>query len=602
MTQPLRTQILVVTAVLAVVVLSATFYAARVTYREEVAHLGDETLALTAMVTAYVDRNLSAADAVAWTATRHPAVRALRPTAIEEVLQPLVGGSGNVVRNVVLADAGGTPVAWARPPVTSVEGELSSAWLASVAASGRQATSSLLGGADANLHAIVLGYPIEGSTPGQMVGTLGLVIHLEALETVLRSIPLPAESVVTITDDRSIVLARSLDARLYVGRSVETDPADVRDPRAVPPSATRAGMDGVERVYGNAVLTGAPWLVSVGIPTAAADLRTAPIYVRNVAIAAGTLVIILSLLLYFSRRWIVGVREVRRVSERVAAGDLSPLAQQDFGALELNQLHDSLGGMINSLRAAQEAVDAQVAEERRIRTEKESLQQQLIRQERLAAIGVLVSGVAHELNNPLQAILGFAELLTMHEELPEGVRRDLSLIQRESTRASAIIRNLQRFGRQTSEPSPVRLSDVVASVMELRQRKIETQGIRIDLEDQSDAIVSAVFTELQQVVLNFVINAEQAVRDLDPSRRRILIRTSDGRNTARLEVEDHGDGVPPDDEGKLFQPFFTTKPVGEGTGLGLSVSYGIITSHGGETGYHLSRHGGAIFYFELPTT
>ncbi len=257
--------------------------------------------------------------------------------------------------------------------------------------------------------------------------------------------------------------------------------------------------------------------------------------------------------------------------------------------------------MINNLRGAQEAVAAQVAEERRVREEKESLQRQLIRQERLAAIGVLVSGVAHELNNPLQAILGFAELLNLHENLPDDVRHDLSLIRRESTRASAIIRNLQRFGRQSSAPSPVKLSDVVASVLELRQRKIESQGIRLDIEDQSDAVVSAVFTELQQVVLNFLINAEQAVLPLDAPRRRVKIRTSDARNSARLEVEDYGDGVPPGDEAKLFQPFFTTKPVGEGTGLGLSVSYGIITSHGGEIGYRRSHTGGAIFYFELPT-
>jgi len=181
------------------------------------------------------------------------------------------------------------------------------------------------------------------------------------------------------------------------------------------------------------------------------------------------------------------------------------------------------------------------------------------------------------------------------------VRHDLSLIRRESTRASAIIRNLQRFGRQTSAPSPVKLSDVVGSVLELRQRKIEAQDIRLDIEDQSDAVVSAVFTELQQVVLNFLINAEQAVLPLEDSRRRVKIRTSDARNSARLEVEDYGDGVPPGDEAKLFQPFFTTKPVGEGTGLGLSVSYGIITSHGGEIGYRRSHTGGAIFYFELPT-
>jgi C4-dicarboxylate-specific signal transduction histidine kinase len=148
----------------------------------------------------------------------------------------------------------------------------------------------------------------------------------------------------------------------------------------------------------------------------------------------------------------------------------------------------------------------------------------------------------------------------------------------------------------------VRLSDVLASVLELRQRKIESQGIQLEIEDQSEAVVSAVFTELQQVVLNFVINAEQAVAPLAEARRRIRIRTADGRNSARLEVEDDGDGVPVGDEAKLFQPFFTTKSVGEGTGLGLSVSYGIITSHNGEIGYRHAHGGGAIFFFELPTT
>jgi C4-dicarboxylate-specific signal transduction histidine kinase len=109
----------------------------------------------------------------------------------------------------------------------------------------------------------------------------------------------------------------------------------------------------------------------------------------------------------------------------------------------------------------------------------------------------------------------------------------------------------------------------------------------------------AIFTQLQQVVLNFVINAEQAVmHGLQP--RRIIIRTSDVGQHARLEVQDSGPGVPRDHEAKLFQPFFTTKSVGEGTGLGLSVSYGIIQSHGGTIGYRAAPGGGALFYFELP--
>jgi two-component system sensor histidine kinase HupT/HoxJ len=110
----------------------------------------------------------------------------------------------------------------------------------------------------------------------------------------------------------------------------------------------------------------------------------------------------------------------------------------------------------------------------------------------------------------------------------------------------------------------------------------------------------AVFAELQQVVLNFVINAEQAVKNRE-GRHLISIRVDEGEGLGRIEVRDNGPGVPEADEPKLFQPFFTTKPVGEGTGLGLSVSYGIIESHGGTIGYRRASDGGAIFYFELPT-
>jgi C4-dicarboxylate-specific signal transduction histidine kinase len=370
----------------------------------------------------------------------------------------------------------------------------------------------------------------------------------------------------------------------------------------VPHTDVRLGMDGVERIFGNALVARGPWLVSVGIPTAVARARTGSIDRRNLSIMLGALVFVLLLSLLVTERAQTALNDLGQTAKRVAHGDLSPLEPRDQGSVELTQLHLGLGGMINSLREAQDAVAAQVAEERRVRDEKESLQRQLIRQERLAAIGVLVSGVAHELNNPLQAILGFAELLHLQDDLPDTVKHDLALIRRESARASAIIRNLQRFGRQTTEPTPVRLSDVLASVLELRQRKIESQGIQLEIEDQSEAVVSAVFTELQQVVLNFVINAEQAVAPLAEARRRIRIRTADGRNSARLEVEDDGDGVPVGDEAKLFQPFFTTKSVGEGTGLGLSVSYGIITSHNGEIGYRHAHGGGAIFFFELPTT
>jgi signal transduction histidine kinase len=136
--------------------------------------------------------------------------------------------------------------------------------------------------------------------------------------------------------------------------------------------------------------------------------------------------------------------------------------------------------------------------------------------------------------------------------------------------------------------------------MELRLRKLEESDISVELEERSKALVSAIFTELQQVVLNFAINAEQAIVLSLSAERRIIFRSGDRDGWAWIEVEDSGPGVPPEHEAKLFQPFYTTKPVGEGTGLGLSVSYDIIRLHNGRIGYRPAPSGGAIFYFELP--
>jgi signal transduction histidine kinase len=598
MARPVRQQVVGIAAILAVVVVGAVLFSSRITYQEQVQHLRSEALAMSATVVAYFERNLDTADDAAEIAVAHPDIRSLDGDAAVRVLKPLVGVDP-AIRNALLADAAGKPIAWAKPPQPTIEGRITAEWLRSAAQSPVSVFGPVLGAPEHLGHAIVTARPIPGAE-GEAIGVVAVVVGLEAFEAAFAKIPLPPGSVITVTDARSVVVARSLDADRYVGRPSEAGNPAPRSPADVPSTDVRVGLDGVERAYGNTVVARGPWLASVGIPTAVARERTAPIERRNVLIMLGALAFVLLLSLLVTERALRALNEMRRTAERVAGGDLSPLPAQNLGSVELNEVHQGLAGMITNLRAAQDAVAAQMAEERRMREEKESLQRQLIRQERLAAIGVLVSGVAHELNNPLQAILGFSELLQLHDELPESVQHDLGLIRRESTRASAIIRNLQRFGRQTTEPSPVRLSDVLASVLELRQRKMEAQGIRLDIEDQSEAVVSAVFTELQQVVLNFLINAEQVVATLEPERRRILIRTSDGRNSARLEVEDDGDGVPAGDEPKLFQPFFTTKPVGEGTGLGLSVSYGIITSHAGEIGYRPSPRGGAIFYFELP--
>ena len=430
-----------------------------------------------------------------------------------------------------------------------------------------------------------------------------VVVYLErgldmaAIQTVIGAIPLPTNAVITITDDRSVVLARSREPDRFVGQPIDADALPIR---SVPPFVVREGVDGVERVFANAVFHGGPLLVSVGIPTTVAWERSAPVYRRNLGIGIGVTLFTLLLEFILLRPYMKAFDRAIQFTTRVAAGDLTSPEPMRMPSLEMERTQQSVIEMVEKLREAREAVAAQVREERRMREELESLQRQVIRQERLAAIGVLVSGVAHELNNPLQAILGFAELLQLRKDLPENVRGELALIQKESSRASAIIRNLSRFSRQqTVDPSPVRLRDVLASVIELRQRKLEQENIDLEVDEHPHPPVLAVFNELQQVVLNFMINAEQAVREAPPPKR-ITVRVTHHTGRVRLEVQDTGPGVPAEHEAKLFQPFFTTKPVGEGTGLGLSVSYGIIQSHGGAIGYRRAPGGGALFYFELP--
>ena len=598
MAQSLRRQVSTVFVILTLVVYTAIGYGAYLTYGEHLRQLAAETSTMAATVGVYVNQNLDAADSVAVTASRHPSMRALDPKAAAEVLLPLVGGRDQLFNNALMADTNGQVQAWARPPDARVEGLVDRSWLKSVATTGTTQVSPMLGGPGDSAHSIVLGYPILG-VDNAVVGVLGLSMHLESIEHILSSIPLPAGSVVTLTDEKSVVVARSLDAARYVGRPIETSRAAL-DPEDVPTTVVRTGLDGVERVFGNAVVQRGPWLASVGIPTSVALGRTAPIYRRNLAVSIVSTILIVGVTFVFGRRWLKAFDHLDDAAKRVSRGDLSPLEPHPMPTAEMEHLQQTVSGMITNLQSAHESIAAQVDDERRMREELQSLQQQVIRQERLAAIGVLVSGVAHELNNPLQAILGFAELLQMQQDMPESARADLTLIQKESVRASAIIRNLSRFGRQMSEPTPVKLRDVIASVMELRQRKLEELNIRVEVDEKSVAPVMAIFTELQQVLLNFAINAEQSIVHSGTGKRQVVIRSGDRDGWAWLEAEDSGPGVPPEHEAKLFQPFYTTKPVGEGTGLGLSVSYDIIRSHGGRIGYRRSASGGAVFFFELP--
>lgn len=541
-----------------------------------------------------LSRDLQYLDAVAQTLIDDPAFRTLEPEQLRAKLeQALVGrpvflgmavmSRGEVLARVTSAKApGGEMVPLAVEPGDQVV---------------RRAQHAA-GHSDSQAPAayVATAYPITRAD-GAIAGSLTIFMSLSRLGEALQSLGLPPRSIAVISDSHGHVLAQNVASGRDARRTLFGIDGDDTDAPEV------LGSDGLERLHIRTLAAAGPWPINIGIPADVAFERATEGWRRASAVLAISLAACLLGAWFLSKRLSSSLSHLNAAAQRIAAGDFTPLTEETMRSAEFADLQSAFGRMLKQFNATRSALDAQMAEERRIRKELESLQGQVIQQERLAAVGQLVSGVAHEINNPLQAILGFAELLQIQRDVPESVKADLQLIQKESARACAIIRNLALFARQQpGEAGPVMMTDVIRSVAELRQRRLESEDIELKIEDGALRPVKAILTELQQVVLNFVVNAEQAILGSGRLPGRITIRAYDRGGRVVLEVEDTGPGIPDGNEAKLFQPFFTTKPVGQGTGLGLSVSYGIIDSLGGSIGHRRAPAGGAIFYFELPAT
>jgi two-component system, NtrC family, sensor kinase len=236
-------------------------------------------------------------------------------------------------------------------------------------------------------------------------------------------------------------------------------------------------------------------------------------------------------------------------------------------------------------------------------TEQRVLEAQLIQNDKMASIGQLVSGVAHELNNPLTSIAGLTELLLERTPEPSFPHEHLRVIHDQAERAGRIVRNLLTFARKgVAEKTAVDLNDVASRTSLLIMYELQLHGIELESDFSPEpVVVLGDRYELQQVLLNLVNNAVHAVSQLEAGRqRRIRLETRLQGAIAIVRVCDSGSGVPPHLVNYLFTPFFTTKAPGEGTGLGLSLSYGLVKAHGGVLTYEAPPEGGAEFRVTLP--
>ncbi|MGH7699577.1 MAG: two-component system sensor histidine kinase NtrB, partial [Gemmatimonadales bacterium] len=234
------------------------------------------------------------------------------------------------------------------------------------------------------------------------------------------------------------------------------------------------------------------------------------------------------------------------------------------------------------------------------RTEELRAQRELIAREKLATVGEIASGVAHEVNNPLTAIRMEAELLGRASRDPETAAAADTIV-REVDRAARIVRSLLRLARRSdTAPTRIHLNELVRDVAEIRQRVLRTEGVDIQTRlDHATPPVLGLGQELQQVVINLVTNAEHAIRNRQPAVIR-LVTTAHG-GWVRLTVEDSGSGVPREVRERIFDPFFTTKAPDEGSGLGLAICQRVVSEVGGRIWLEESEElGGARFIVELP--
>jgi len=254
---------------------------------------------------------------------------------------------------------------------------------------------------------------------------------------------------------------------------------------------------------------------------------------------------------------------------------------------------------LSPMRDEQNAVNSVVVVMTDI-TDAALLQAKLAHSEKMATIGRLVSGVAHEVNNPLAAILGFTDLLLENPEVPGSARQDLQIILQETQRTKDIVQDLLSFARQRPvQRELVQVNSVLRQTIKLRSYDFASHGVEV-VEDFEEALAAALgdSQQLQQVFLNIINNAYDAVQEAG-QRGRIRIHTRRQAEMIEVAISDNGTGI--SDPQRIFDPFYTTKQVGKGTGLGLSICYGIVRAHGGEIQCWNNEAGaGSTFVVRIP--
>jgi len=317
------------------------------------------------------------------------------------------------------------------------------------------------------------------------------------------------------------------------------------------------------------------------------DIRNQAIAIlASITLAGVILAIVLSWL--FTGRIMQPVSYLIRASSEISSGNLNP----DIGPIssdDIGQLQKKFMVMVEALR------------EREKLQRKES-ETRLIQSEKQATVGKLAAGVAHEINNPLTAVLTFTHMILRRPDLPEAVREDLAVVAEQTERVRTIVKSLLDFSRQTElTPTAMDINLLVEDSVRLMENQALIKGIDLVFKPGTDLPILVLDrNQCQSVLINMLLNAIDATTAGDHIEIQTCMAGANHDGSVQISVTDTGSGILPDHMDKLFDPFFTTKAVGKGTGLGLAVSAGIIQRHGGTITVKSKPGSGATFTIWLP--
>lgn len=395
-----------------------------------------------------------------------------------------------------------------------------------------------------------------------------------------------------VYDDRGRAIARA-------GEPVAVDAL------AGPVDPSKEAIFEVQSAHGRAIAVAVPddrGLVVAVLRTDDVSARAAPL-VRLVGLYTGVVALALLVLAYFAltRLIVRPLDDLSNAAQRVAGG-ARRLDVPTAGARELAELGSSLRAMTDKLIAEEEALRKKIDEVEQATRRLAEAQERLVRSERLASVGRLAAGLAHEIGNPIAALIGMQDLL-LAGGMEDAEQRDfLQRMRKETERIHRILRDLLQFARPAAsaggEPPPpgnVEIAIYETAALVGPQKAMQDVDLSLDVYPELPEVALS-NEQLVQVVLNLLLNAADAVGP--GGQVHLRARPHDGG--VRLEVEDTGPGVEPSVRSKLFEPFVTTKEVGKGTGLGLAVCRGLVESAGGSITLDESYTGGARFVLDLP--